>query len=116
MQHKAELQGRFRERFGANTTAHWLARLEAEDLLCAPVQTLPEALASPQTAANGMVVAYPGGSEAIRLVGTPIGMDDGAFRLRHPPPRLGADGESVLREAGYAPARIAELKAAKVVT
>ena len=114
MRHKAELQGRFRERFGSNTTAHWLQRLEAEDLLCAQVQTLPEALASPQTEVNGMVVGYDG-PEPIRLIGTPLGMDASAFRLRRPPPRLGADGEAVLRELGYAEDRIAQLRAAKVL-
>jgi formyl-CoA transferase len=120
MQHKAELHRQFRARFGANTTAHWLARLEAEDLLSAPVQTLSEALASEQTAVNGMVVSFDnvavnGGNEAVRLIGTPIDMDASAFRLRHAPPKLGADGEAVLRELGYATEKIAAIKAAGVV-
>jgi crotonobetainyl-CoA:carnitine CoA-transferase CaiB-like acyl-CoA transferase len=97
-----------------------LARLEAEDLLSAPVQTLSEALASEQTAVNGMVVAFDdvpvnGGNEAVRLIGTPIAMDASAFRLRHAPPKLGADGEAVLRELGYATEKIAAIKAAGVV-
>ena len=50
----------FRERFKSDTTAHWLARLEAQDLLCAPVRTLAEALADEQAAINGMVIECDG--------------------------------------------------------
>jgi len=121
MANKVELQGRFAERFAANTTAHWLARLEAEDLLCAPVQTLAEALASGQTAANGMVVALErpangGSNEPMRLIGTPIKMDASAFRLRHAPPQLGEHSLAVLRELGYDKARIERLREEKVVS
>jgi crotonobetainyl-CoA:carnitine CoA-transferase CaiB-like acyl-CoA transferase len=35
--------------------------------------------------------------------------------LRHAPPKLGADGEAVLRELGYATEKIAAIKAAGVV-
>src|ERR1700722_7559144 len=52
---KAALQDLFRARFKTNSTAHWLGKLEAEDLLCAPVLTLAEALVDEQTAVNGMI-------------------------------------------------------------
>src|SRR6266581_6846602 len=55
IRNKRELQTVFRERYRTNTTAHWLARLEAQDVLCAPVRSLREALADPQTAHNEMV-------------------------------------------------------------
>jgi crotonobetainyl-CoA:carnitine CoA-transferase CaiB-like acyl-CoA transferase len=115
VEHKQELHARFRQRFAGNTTAYWLARLDAEDLLCAPVQTLPEALASAQTEVNGMVVSCDrGDGEQLRLIGTPLAMDASAFRLRHAPPRLGADGADILAELGYAPEKIAALQAEKV--
>ncbi|MGA9910911.1 MAG: CoA transferase, partial [Paraburkholderia sp.] len=50
--HKAELQRTFRERFASNTRDFWLARLEEQDLLCAPVRDLREALVDPQTLHN----------------------------------------------------------------
>jgi crotonobetainyl-CoA:carnitine CoA-transferase CaiB-like acyl-CoA transferase len=116
VKHKQELHARFRERFASNTTTHWLARLDAEDLLCAPVQTLPEALASQQTEVNGMIVAYEGApGEPLKLIGTPLSMAPSAFRLRHAPPSLGADGADILAELGYAPERIAALRAEKVL-
>jgi formyl-CoA transferase len=112
---KAELHAHFRARFASNTTAHWLGRLDKEDLLCAPVQTLPEALASEQTEVNGMVVSY-GGEKAMKLVGTPVGMSGGGFRLRHAPPKLGEHGEAILRELGYDDRRIVALKSEKVLS
>ena len=35
---KAALQAIFRERYAGNTREHWLARLEAVDILCSPVR------------------------------------------------------------------------------
>ncbi|WP_204265609.1 CoA transferase, partial [Enterobacter hormaechei] len=35
---KQALQGIFCAHFKSGSTAHWLARLEAQDLLCAPVK------------------------------------------------------------------------------
>ncbi|MBI1779177.1 MAG: CoA transferase [Proteobacteria bacterium] len=121
MQHKSELQRRFGERFASNTTAHWLARLEEQDLLCASVQNLPEALDHEQTQANGMVVAFDrpstgGGNEPMRLIGTPLHMDASAFQLRCPPPGLGEHNAAILRELGYDAAGIDRLTAEKVLS
>src|SRR5437764_10376205 len=37
VQNKPALQALFMDRFKTNTTAHWIGRLEEQDLLCAPV-------------------------------------------------------------------------------
>jgi formyl-CoA transferase len=113
--HKAELQGMFRERFASNTTEHWLARLDKQDLLCAPALTLAEALAHDQTKANGTVVTLNADGRSLPLVGTPLTMERGAFQLRRAPPALGADGEGILSEAGYSTERIAALTHAGIV-
>src|ERR1700683_883729 len=76
--HKSELQAMFRERFASNTTESWLARLDEQDLLCAPVLTLAEALGHAQTKANGTVVTLQGAGKALPLIGTPLGMAPGA--------------------------------------
>ena len=73
--HKAELQAIFRERFANNTREHWLARLEAQDLLCAPVRDMREALVDPQTLHNEMILegdARP--SSRCSFIGSPIHM------------------------------------------
>ena len=116
VEHKPDLHARLRQRFASNTTAYWLDRLDAEDLLCAPVQTLPEALASTQTQVNGMIVSYDGDDgDPVQLIGTPLSLDASAFRLRHAPPRLGADGADILAELGYAQEQIAALQAEKIL-
>ncbi len=109
VKNRADLQKIFRDRFVANTTAHWLKRLEAQDLLCAPVKSLAEALNDPQTAVNKMVVEVPNaGNDPIKLVASPISMSGAEIRLTRPP-RLGEHGRDVLRELGYAPAKIEAL-------
>jgi crotonobetainyl-CoA:carnitine CoA-transferase CaiB-like acyl-CoA transferase len=113
--HKAKLQAMFRKRFASNTTEYWLARLDEQDLLCAPVLTLAEALAHDQTKANGTVVTLNDDGRSLPLIGTPLAMGEGAFQLRRAPPALGGDGEAVLNEAGYSAERIAALKQAGTV-
>jgi len=109
------LQAIFRERFATNTTDHWIARLEKQDLLCAPVRSLAEALDDPQTESNAMIVETKGDSGTVRLVGSPLDMSAAPFAVRRPPPPLGAHGAAILAEFGYDADRIAELKAAKVL-
>jgi formyl-CoA transferase len=99
IKNKRELQTMFRERYRTNTTAHWLARLEAQDLLCAPVRSLREALADPQTAHNEMVLDGHDGEQAMRLIGSPIRMSNAPVRIRRAPPRLGEHTEEVLAES-----------------
>ncbi len=114
--HKPELQAIFRERFASNSTEHWLARLDEQDLLCAPVLTLAEALGHEQTKANGTVVSLQGRRREIQVIGSPLGMAPNAFQLRRPPPALGADSDAVLAEAGYPAERIAALRTAGVIS
>ncbi|HEY1723165.1 MAG TPA: CaiB/BaiF CoA-transferase family protein [Magnetospirillaceae bacterium] len=117
---RAELQALFTAKFASNTTAYWLGKLEEQDLLCAPVQTLTEALASDQTAANNMVLsldkpAVKGGNEPMRVVASPLTMDPSAFQVRYVPPQLGEHTSAVLQEFGYDDAKIAALRAEKVL-
>jgi formyl-CoA transferase len=115
MENKAELHRVFREKFASGTTAHWLARLEEQDLLCAPVLDLAAALDHGQTVENGSVIDV-GDDAPMKLLGTPLTMSADAFKVRHTPPDLGADGVDVLREAGYSPERIDTLIAAGILS
>jgi formyl-CoA transferase len=109
--HRSELQRVFRERFREKTTAHWLARLEAQDLLCAPVKSLAEALEDPQTRENGMLLE----TGDVRMVGAPVHLSEAPVEIRHAPPRLGQHTEEVLRELGLDAARIQSLRDEGVV-
>jgi crotonobetainyl-CoA:carnitine CoA-transferase CaiB-like acyl-CoA transferase len=101
-------------RIASADTAHWLARLEERDLLAAPVRSLGEALADPQTAVNGMIVRRDG-EVPLGLVGSPVHLSDAEFVLRHAPPALGEDGEAILTEHGFSAAEIAAFKREGVV-
>ena len=97
--HKAELQSLFRSRFASNTQAYWLARLEQQDLLCAPVKDLRETLVDPQTLHNRMIMEGPGEGQTVRFVGSPIQMSAAPVTLRRAPPRLGQHTEEILELA-----------------
>jgi formyl-CoA transferase len=98
MANKPALQAIFRERFKSNTTAYWIGRLEAQDLLCAPVRNLAEALNDEQAAINGMILEAPGVVETVRLVGSPIHLEDAPVTVRVPPAALGQHTQEVLAE------------------
>ena len=67
----------------ARKRAEWLGRLVGAGVPCAPINTIPELLAEPQTEAVGMLVTPPG--EDYRVVATPISFDG-----ERPTPRAGA--------------------------
>lgn len=87
--HKAELLALLQPRLRERARAEWVVRLEAAGVPCAPVHSLTEALAHPQTLALGMLQAVPG--EDFRLTGLPLSIDGARPALRSGAPRLGAD-------------------------
>jgi crotonobetainyl-CoA:carnitine CoA-transferase CaiB-like acyl-CoA transferase len=98
------------------TSAEWLARLEANDVPCAPVLTREEVLRDPQVAANELLVEseHPHAGPmrqprpAARFEVTPAG-------LHRPAPLLGEHTDEVLRELGISTETITDLRAAGVV-
>ncbi len=97
--HRPVLQVIFRESFARNTTDHWLERLGAVDILCAPVKSLQAALEDPQTACNRLIVELaPTAGGPVRLVASPIDMSAAPFAVRRAPPTLGEHTEEVLAE------------------
>jgi crotonobetainyl-CoA:carnitine CoA-transferase CaiB-like acyl-CoA transferase len=99
IKHKRELHAIFRKHYPTRTTAEWILRLEAQDLLCAPVRSLREALEDAQTHHNEMIIEGEDDGRKMRVVGSPIRMSAAHARVHRPPPRLGAHTEEVLAEA-----------------
>lgn len=109
-QRRPQLQAIFRRRYATNTTGHWIKRLEEQDILCAPVRTLEEALADEQTAVNDMVVEMDHPAlGTVKAVAAPLVLSGARMPVRHAPPRLGEHSREVLREHGFDDARIAAL-------
>ena len=107
VENKPALHQIFRERFKSNSTAYWIERLEAQDLLCSPVRSLAEALADEQTAINGMVIECDGAVERVRVVGSPIHLEDAPVAIRVPPAQLGQHTAEVLAEIEALPMKAA---------
>ena len=101
------------EKLRTDTSAHWLERLEAEDVPCAPVLTRGEAIGHPQVSANAIVIEtehhLAGGVRqarpAAQFSGTPV-------EIRRGGPALGEHTGEVLAEAGYSAQEIASLTGA----
>lgn len=110
IEHRRELQEIFRHRFTQDTTEHFVSRLEEQDILCAPVRTLEDALADPQTVCNGMVVEmdHPHAGK-VKVLNAPIRLSGTPNTTRRPAPMLGEHNQEILRELGYSDEQLAAL-------
>ncbi len=101
VEHREALHALMRERFRSDTTEHWIARLEAQDLLCAPVRKLGAALADPQVRINDMILEADAPWDRLKLAGSPVHLSDAPINsIRRLPPRLGEHTAEVLAELG----------------
>ncbi|MGW0083107.1 CaiB/BaiF CoA transferase family protein [Streptomyces sp. NPDC003393] len=109
--HRAELQEIFARAVAGNTTDHWVKRLEAEDILCAPVRSLEQTLDDEQTAVNKMIVEmdHPVAGR-VRALNAPLHLSAAPAEIRRVPPRLGEHGTEVLTELGYTTEQIELLR------
>ena len=94
---KPFLQQTFRDQIATNSSAYWLERLEAQDLLCAPVRTLGDALVDTQTEINNMLcpIDHPVLGQ-MTVVGSPVHLSDAPMQVHRLPPRLGEHTDEVL--------------------
>ena len=114
--HREELRALLRPIFRHRTIAEWMARLEAADVLCTPVNGFADLPRDPQVRASGMLVEeeHPRAGRfttlgpAVRFTATP-------GTRRTPAPALGEHTDAVLAEAGLAPDEIHRLRASKIV-
>jgi alpha-methylacyl-CoA racemase len=97
--------------FASKTQAEWVARFANSDCCVTPVLTLQECAGDPQISARQMVVRH----EGTLQFAPPLRMSDYRFEVERPAPAAGEHTDAILREAGYAQADIAGLRAAGVV-
>lgn len=92
-------------------TAHWVDLLGGK-VPVAPVYDLAQALDNPRTADMIETVAHPQGP--LRVLANPIKIDGGRLPVRASP-KLGADTDAVLDEAGFTRAEISDLRASGTI-
>ena len=95
----------------------WITRLRAAGIPCGRINSVPQALSDPHTAARGMVrsVKHPTAGE-VRMIGIPFRFSATPATIRRAPPTLGQHTEQVLRdELGFSDERITELRAEKII-
>jgi crotonobetainyl-CoA:carnitine CoA-transferase CaiB-like acyl-CoA transferase len=101
--HRAELIAALDEVFADEPVAAWLDRLRAADVPVAPLQTVGEALTSPQAQALGLVQTVPHPTAGpLRVVGSPLRLAGTLPPIRRPPPRLGEHTAAILAALGEA--------------
>ncbi len=94
LHHKTTLLVLMAEILRTEPRAVWIERLEAAGVPAAPINSLPEALAEPQSQALGLLQQVP--EEDFRLTGTPLSFNGERPLIRSGAPRLGSGTEAAL--------------------
>jgi crotonobetainyl-CoA:carnitine CoA-transferase CaiB-like acyl-CoA transferase len=116
MANRQELAATLAPIFRAQSSADWLARLEAGGVPAGPVLDVNAMHRDPQTLAREMVVEveHPRVGR-MRTLGLPVKFSDTPGRVHGPAPLLGEHSRAILAEAGYAADEIDGLIARGVV-
>ena len=99
---RAALEAELERWFANHPMQHWLDRLVAAGVPCAPVQSMGDMVEDAQIKSNGILTEQPlveGGTTPV--VGPPVKLSATPGRIRSPSPSCGADTARVLRGFGY---------------
>lgn len=103
--HQEEIMKALSAQLSTNSTAHWLSILDAADIWCAPVLTLPELVAHEGFAAIDMVqettrTGNDGSTVKIPTTRSPVRIDGKTIKHRKGAPHVGEDTEKIRAEFG----------------
>lgn len=96
VEHRAELEELLEERLATRPAAEWVRALNEAGVAAAPINTVAEMLADPDTRA-GLVAELPDGTPQLR---TPIRLGGAPLPLSGPAPALGEHDEEIRSAAG----------------
>lgn len=92
-----EIKATIQEKIGALSTDAAMERLVAQDILCAPILSLGQALQHPQARENGMIQAFEmDGQGTVEVVANPLRLSGSPAEVRNVPPKLDQDRHEIL--------------------
>ena len=105
-----------RAQFRTKAREYWLARLDANQIPNAPINTIGEVFDNPQVKHLGIPkqIIHPKMGVS-RLVGSPINMSDTPPKFFRPAPMLGEHTDEVLSQLGYDSTEVKDLRASGVI-
>ena len=103
--HQEEIMKALSAQLATNTTEHWLSILDAADIWCAPVLTLPELVSHDGFKAIDMVqettrTGNDGSTVSIPTTRSPVRIDGKTIKHRKGAPHVGEDTEKIRKEFG----------------
>jgi crotonobetainyl-CoA:carnitine CoA-transferase CaiB-like acyl-CoA transferase len=103
--HQEEIMKALSAQLATNTTEHWLSILDAADIWCAPVLTLPELVSHDGFKAIDMVqettrTGNDGSIVSIPTTRSPVRIDGKTIKHRKGAPHVGEDTEKIRKEFG----------------
>ncbi|TAJ39751.1 MAG: CoA transferase [Reyranella sp.] len=97
------------------TSAAWTARFAKSDIPAGQVLSIPETVQLDLFQHRTVLQSVDTPHGPIRVVGSGFRLEHGGGSVERSPATLGEHTDEVLGEAGYSPAEVAEMRAAKVV-
>ncbi len=100
-----------------DTTANWIARLEAISVGCGPINTLAQVFADPQVIARNSVVRVPHATapDGVQVIANPVRLSETPVDYRRGPPLLGQHTDEVLGGLGLSATELAGLRERRVI-
>lgn len=116
VRHREELATRITAITIQQPRRHWIARFDANDIPCGPINDYAQVFADPQIIAREMVVDVDHPTLGhIRALGSPIKMSATPPDVRRRAPRLGEHTVEILQDLGLAAEEIKDLHDVRVV-
>jgi len=114
--HRPETLRLVQEVIGRGTVAEWYEKIAAAGVPCSPINSLPQLLDHPHTAASGIVLQYEHPTAGpLKGIAQPVIFNDELRQSILPPPNLGQHTAEILGGIGYGATDIERLRAEGVI-